>query len=716
MTIPLIINNVTYDYPTTGDTDWGSDATGWALAVTNYLSTNISPLTAKGDIYTFSSLPARLPVGPNGTVLVSDTTSTTGLAWKSIAGVGGAVTGFSFVNANGFTGVVANPTTTPALTLSMATLPISGGGTGATTKTAAFNNLSPLTLKGSVLYHDGTNNAALQGNPVGKQYVLSNDGVGNVSWNLPTYGKQAIIATPCDLNALPTTDLSIDGYGDFVIQGITGNVSNRPPGSAIPMSGSNVWLGSSDNIIQTVYSSATTVGWVRRRMSGTWGPWQEAVIPDQTGQANKILTSDGTNAKWINTQGGIVTSVAVVPTNGIASTVTNPTSNVSIALSLTSTGVTAGTYTNSTVTIDNFGRITTAANGLTGTTTATDTQVGVNSYTAISPNRNNVVVGSSAFMTSTATGNVAVGHLAMSNANSTATSNVAVGLEALKTNTAATNVAVGAFSMNAVSGSASSQNVAVGAHTLKSGTNSQSVAVGAFSMANPTSSGSNTAVGAYSLTLTTNGGENTAIGHQCLAGLTTGYQNTAVGKDALNGASVTNVIQSSALGNNAGSGLSYNNVTYLGFNTAATATNQVQLGNSLTTTYAYGTVQSRSDVRDKADIDNTLLGLNFINLLRPVDFRYDYREDYRLAVEPLGTLVHDGSKKRTRKHHGLIAQEVKEVIDTLGIDFGGYQDHTISGGDDAQSIGYSELIAPMIKAIQQLSAKVTQLEAQIGAI
>jgi hypothetical protein len=304
----------------------------------------------------------------------------------------------------------------------------------------------------------------------------------------------------------------------------------------------------------------------------------------------------------------------------------------------------------------------------------------------------------------------------MSTSNSNATSNVAVGLEALKTNTATLNVGVGAFSMNAVIGSTASQNTAVGAHTLKSTTGSQNVAVGAFSMANPTTAMHNTAVGAYSLTLVTNGLDNTSIGHNSLAGLTTGYQNTAVGTDALNGATVTNVIQSTALGVNAGNGLSYNNVTYLGFNTSATATNQVQLGNSLTTAYAYGTVQSRSDVRDKTDIDNTLLGLNFINLLRPVDFRYDYREDYRLAVEPLGTLVHDGSKKRTRKHHGLIAQEVKEVIDTLGIDFGGYQDHTISGGDEAQSIGYSELIAPMIKAIQQLSAKVTQLEAQIGAI
>ena len=63
----------------------------------------------------------------------------------------------------------------------------------------------------------------------------------------------------------------------------------------------------------------------------------------------------------------------------------------------------------------------------------------------------------------------------------------------------------------------------------------------------------------------------------------------------------------------------------------------------------------------------------------------------------------------------MIAQEVKEVLDKNGIDFGGFQDHKISGGDDVLSIGYNELIAPMIKAIQQLSAKVDSLEAQLAS-
>ena len=84
-----------------------------------------------------------------------------------------------------------------------------------------------------------------------------------------------------------------------------------------------------------------------------------------------------------------------------------------------------------------------------------------------------------------------------------------------------------------------------------------------------------------------------------------------------------------------------------------------------------------------------------------------WREDSQLK-----NVVRDGSKKRTRFHHGLIAQEVKSLIESTGVDFGGFQDSTIKGGDDVMTIGYQELIAPLIKAVQELSAKVAKLESK----
>jgi hypothetical protein len=91
---------------------------------------------------------------------------------------------------------------------------------------------------------------------------------------------------------------------------------------------------------------------------------------------------------------------------------------------------------------------------------------------------------------------------------------------------------------------------------------------------------------------------------------------------------------------------------------------------------------------------------------------YKVELDKWLEDVKLANITHDGSKKRSRFHHGLIAQEVKAVLDAKGIDFGGFQDHSVKGGDDVLSIGYEELIAPMLKAIQELSAEVAALKSK----
>lgn len=221
------------------------------------------------------------------------------------------------------------------------------------------------------------------------------------------------------------------------------------------------------------------------------------------------------------------------------------------------------------------------------------------------------------------------------------------------------------------------------------------VGVDAFSQSTTLQAG--TAVGwqaGYSAT----GNDNTFVGQRSGYNVTTGGQNTAVGVNAGRGAGIT----------------TYRNWSCLGADTVVTGSNQVQLGNSSTTTYVYGTVQNRSDARDKADIRDTTLGLEFISALRPVDYRWDMRDDYydEDADGNRTPLPRDGTKKRCRYHHGLIAQDVKRVMDALGVDFGGYQDHSVSGGKEILTIGYDELIGPLIKAVQELTARVAALEAR----
>lgn len=304
--------------------------------------------------------------------------------------------------------------------------------------------------------------------------------------------------------------------------------------------------------------------------------------------------------------------------------------------------------------------------------------------------------------------------------NTTAAQNVAVGYLALGgtsgSNGSGQNVAVGNQAMGNCT--AVGTNVAVGVAALRYITADNNTAVGSYAAIGTTTGQNNTVFGmsAYrgnDATPGNTGSGNTAIGYSALFNTlvspndVTGDNNTAVGLQALG--QETSGTYNTALGYRAGFSQTagYTNTTNLGKETVCTGSNQVQLGNSVTTTYAYGAVQNRSDARDKADVRDTMLGLSFIDVLRPVDFKWDYREDYKGAEK-------DGSKKRVRFHHGLIAQEVKAACDAAGIDFGGYQDHKINGGEDVLSLGYEELIAPMIKAIQELSKRVQKLESANG--
>ena len=270
------------------------------------------------------------------------------------------------------------------------------------------------------------------------------------------------------------------------------------------------------------------------------------------------------------------------------------------------------------------------------------------------------------------------------------------------------------------SGALSNNNTAIGTNALSSITSgSGNSAFGTDALKNAATSVSNVAVGYSALKNFTGTGYNVALGYNALLNCTSGNENIGIGE--LGGAGLTSGGFSIGIGYAALTGSNYNHAVGLGDNTAVTADYQIQLGNSSTTTYVYGTVQNRSDERDKADIRDTNLGLNFVMALRPRMFKWDMREDYKPAIPSadatpeeweayrqacdLGTITHNGSKIRNRYHHGLIAQELKSTMDAMGVDFGGYQDHSINGGQDVKSVGYNELIAPMIKAIQELKAE-----------
>jgi hypothetical protein len=100
-----------------------------------------SPLTTKGDLYTYSTTDARLGVGTNGQVLTADSTAATGIKWATAAG-GGKV--LQVVNASYSTDTQNNTSTFADTGLTATITPSS-----ATSKVLVFVSQSGVSKQGS---------------------------------------------------------------------------------------------------------------------------------------------------------------------------------------------------------------------------------------------------------------------------------------------------------------------------------------------------------------------------------------------------------------------------------------------------------------------------------------------------------------------------------------------------------------------------------------
>lgn len=133
--------------------------------------------------------------------------------------------------------------------------------------------------------------------------------------------------------------------------------------------------------------------------------------------------------------------------------------------------------------------------------------------------------------------------------------------------------------------------------------------------------------------------------------------------------------------------------------------------------YATNTTIQSSDARMKDNVGDCKLGLDFINKLNPVSYKW---KDYTVS----GTRVYtdeDGIKHdieycdehtHTRTHYGMIAQDVEKVLSDSGIDTKHFAGLIYNEESDRYGLRYNEFIAPMIKAIQELNLKCKDLETQ----
>lgn len=364
------------------------------------------------------------------------------------------------------------------------------------------------------------------------------------------------------------------------------------------------------------------------------------------------------------------------------------------------------------------------------TTGIYNTAVGQYALTANNTGWFNVAVGiQSMNFNTTGQANTAVGR-ASSHKNTTGLYNVAIGNSALWGNqTGSHNTAVGTEAM-AYATASSGYHTAVGYGALENiSTGFTSTAVGNWALRAATTGGQNTAVGQMSLYKNTEGRENAAFGHQSLFQNITGIQNSGYGHHSLYNTTAdgntgigyyalranTSGAYNTAIGYKAGDQqTTFSNTTSIGYNAQVSGDNQIQLGDANTSVYVYGSVQNRSDGRDKKDIKDTKLGLDFILSLRPVDYHYDIRDGY--PTDASGNQETDGSHKRNTLNHGFIAQEVESVLNQKGLSFGGVNNVGAQGGKDVYYLGYTEFIAPLTKAIQEQQEIIRKQQAEIDAL
>jgi hypothetical protein len=249
--------------------------------------------------------------------------------------------------------------------------------------------------------------------------------------------------------------------------------------------------------------------------------------------------------------------------------------------------------------------------------------------------------------------------------------------------------------MNDGSGSPSNLFVGVPTQNAASMTANQNTMVGSGNY-NTTGNG-NTVLGCFTAESLTTGNNNVAIGNVALFNTTTGFRNISIGSSSMQSATTGN--QNTCIGNQTATTLTTGSRnTCIGNGSepsSPTVSNEITLGDSLIGTLrcAVTSITSLSDARDKKEIVELPVGLEFIKGLKPVSFVWDDRNE---------------EGKHDVKDFGFIAQDLKqsqediELADTLKLVY--------EENPEKLEASYGKLIPILVKAIQELTAKVEQLE------
>ena len=189
---------------------------------------------------------------------------------------------------------------------------------------------------------------------------------------------------------------------------------------------------------------------------------------------------------------------------------------------------------------------------------------------------------------------------------------------------------------------------------------------------------------------------------------------------ALGRSSIANGSQSTSIGSASSSG-GYSNSASLGYQATSNANNTVTLGNSSITSLRCQdtTISAVSDYRDKTQIEDLSIGLDYVNSISPKAYyknnRANYYDDETNEFDQ--SSYETATQKHDKREFGFIAQDVAAELPAE------YADARVSfpeteaiHGYEVQRFAPADMLPILWKAVQELSAKNEALEARIAAL